>query len=88
MEKGIKETKEILAAFEVIAVAVKKVMKDGKVDLADAAVLVELGAAFPVLAAAFEGIKEIPAEVKEIRVEEALELVGQLYAIAAKIQAA
>lgn len=87
-QKGIKEIKELLAGVEVLAVAIKKVMKDGKVDLQDAAVLVELGAQFPVLMAAVEGIKEIPAEAKEISAEEAIELVGKIYDIAKKVQAA
>lgn len=87
-KKGIKEMMEVIAAVEVLAVAVKKVMKDGKVDLSDAAVLVELGAQFPAFAAAVEGIKEIPAEVKEIDAQEALEIVGKLYAVAKKVQEA
>lgn len=87
-QKGIKEITELLAAVEVLGVAVKKIAKDGKVDLTDAVVLVELGAKLPVLVAAVEGVKEIPAEAKDIQAEEALALVGELYAIAKKIQEA
>lgn len=85
-QKGIKELSELLAAVEIIGVAVKKVMKDGKVDFSDAQIVVELGSQFPTLIAAVEGIKEIPAEVVEIDSVEAIELVTKLYAIAKKIQ--
>lgn len=86
--KGIKELSEVIAAAEVLGVAVKKVMKDGKIGLDDAAVLVELGAQFSTFAAAIEGVKEIPAEAKDIDSQEAVALVGKLYALAAKVQAA
>jgi len=87
-KKGIKELMEVLAAVEILAVCVKKVMKDGKVDLSDAAVLVELGAQFPAFAAAVDGLKDIPAEAKEIDAQEAIEIVGKLYGIAKKYQEA
>lgn len=88
MEKGIKEIKELLAAVEVVGTAVKKISKDGKVDLTDAVYLVELGTKLNVLVAAAEGIKEIPAEAKDIQADEAIELVGTMYQIAKKIQEA
>lgn len=87
-KKSVKEMMEVIAAVEVVAVAIKKVMKDGKVDLQDAAVAIELGAQFPVLAAAVQGLGEIPAEVQEIDAQEAIEIVGKLYAIAKKVQEA
>ena len=87
-QKGIKEMMELLAAVEVLGVAVKEVMKDGKIGLEDAGALVKLGSQFGVFAAAIEGIKEIPAEAKDIDAQEAIEIVGKLYAIAAKVQAA
>lgn len=85
-KKEIKELVELLAAVEVLAVAVKKVLKDGQVDLSDAAVMVELGAQFPVLMAAIEGLDKLPEEVKDIDADEALALVGKLYAMAKKVQ--
>lgn len=88
MEKGIKEIKEMLAAVEVVALAAKKVMKDGKVDFSDAMVIVELGSQLPILLAAIEGMGEVVAEAQDIQADEAVALVGEMYAIAKKVQEA
>lgn len=84
--KTIKETKELLAAVELVAIAVKKIMKDGKIDLADASVLVDLGLKLETFIAAVEGMTEIQAEVQEIDLTEAKDLVNALYTIAKKVQ--
>ena len=86
--KGIKEISELLEAIEVVSVAIKKIAKDGKVDLSDVSILFELSSKFGVLMVAAEGIKEIPSEASDIQVEEALELVKKIYGIARAVQTA
>ena len=85
---GIKEIKELIAGMEVATIAIKKVMKDGKVDLSDSSVVIELGMQFPVIMAAIEGIGQIPAEAKDIDAQEAIEIVQALYAGVKKVQEA
>ena len=87
-QKGIKELSELLVAIEVVAVAVKKVMKDGKVDLSDASIVIELGSNFQMLAEATMGLGELPEEVMDIDAQEAVALVAILYSMAKKVQAA
>lgn len=87
-QKGIKEIVEVVEALEVVAVAAKKVMADGKINLQDGPALMALGMELPKIMAAIEGIKEIPAEAKEIDAQEAVALVQKLYAVAKKVQEA
>jgi len=71
--KGIKETKEVLKLGFALAKAYKAANLDGKVNLLDAPLLVR---AFPDLTAAFEGITEVPDEVKDLSKEEVAELLN------------
>jgi len=87
-EKGITHIEGAIDAIEVIAVAIKKIMKDGKIGADDITVVVGLIAEFQKLMDAFLGMKEAVAEGKEIDAEEAVALVGKLYAVAKKIQEA
>lgn len=76
---GIKETKELLIAINMLAVELIKLVKDG-IQASDAAVLVAIiSSNEPVknaLFAAFSNISAVPAEVKDLDVAEIVELVG------------
>lgn len=70
---GIKESKEILVFLAKVGESIKASLVDGKFDLSDVANFYPvLGAILP----AVQGIGEIPAEIKDLSVEEGLELVG------------
>jgi hypothetical protein len=67
---GIKETMEVLAGIEVLAMAGKSVMADGKIDLSDAQVLFALLAKQADLMAAFDGAAGVVEEMKDLDGEE------------------
>lgn len=80
MEKvGIKEMKELLIAVNEVSVLLVKMFKDG-VQLADAAALMAAIAASEELKekllAAYVGVGQIPAEMKDVDLQEGLELAG------------
>lgn len=78
MNKGIKETKEVVDAAVAIALVVIKHAKDGfQVGKDSAAIVGELLSnddVKAVIAKAVDGIKEVPAEIKDISGEEGVEL--------------
>ena len=84
----VKNIKEVLAAVEALGVAAKQVMKDGKVDLTDLAVVLGLFQKADVFVKAVEGVQEIPAEVKDIDGAEAQELLAALMKAFTAIKAA
>lgn len=86
MSKGIKELSEVIDALEVLVLAGKEVLADGKVTIADAPVALKLAQELPKLFAAFEGASEIGEEVKDIDADEAVALVQKLYAVAQKVK--
>lgn len=88
MEKGIKEISEVIDGLVELIVAGKAVMADGKVSIADAAVLMALAKKHQVILAAVQGVKEIPAEVKDISIEELAEIGKKLVEAVKKVQAA
>jgi hypothetical protein len=70
-EFSIKETKEILLACFKIAGSVKAANADGKIDINDAALFFSV---IPTLGPAFEGISNVPKELKDLSAEEVSEL--------------
>lgn len=71
-EYGIKETKELLQFIFAIGKIYKEAKEtEGKVDMADIGLLVKL---FPQMAPAFEGVAEIPEELKSLDKDEIKEL--------------
>lgn len=72
---SVKESLELLDGVKVVLVAGKKVMADGKVNLQDLPVAVELLQKINVLVAAVDGIDKVPAEIKDIDIAE-LQLLG------------
>lgn len=78
----IKETKEIFKACEVMAGAIGSVMKDGKVDMKDLAVLPGLALELPTFADATKDASKVLEEIKDLSEEEVLELVMCAYKVA------
>jgi predicted amidohydrolase len=87
-ELTIKELKEVFKACEVLAEAAGKVMKDGKVDMADLAVLPELALEFPVFKDAVSDADKILAELKDLKEDEVLEIIMCAYKVAAAFNGA
>jgi len=70
-----KETKELLVLLFKLGNGFKLATADKKIDLADAGLFF---AAIPAMGAAFEGIGQIPAELKDLNAEEFAELEAYL----------
>lgn len=68
--KGVKETIEFINGGAEVAIFVKKVGADGKVDVKDVPHLVELAKKHEVLVAAVKDANEITAELKDLTAEE------------------
>ena len=79
-EKGIKELSELLDGIEILLVAGKKIAADG-INKDDLTIVFELFNQFSVLKEAFTGLKELPAEIKDIDEAELLMLGTKLYSI-------
>lgn len=80
MEKlGVKEVKELLVAVNEVSVLLVKQFKDGA-QLADAAALMAAIAGNDELKeklfAAYMGVGQVPAEIKDVDLQEGLELAG------------
>lgn len=86
--EGIKEIQELLLGLKDVAVAVKQVMKDGKVDMGDIPILLGLLTKVSDLTNAVAGINQIPAEVKDLTGDEINTLVQQVLAAVAEVKAA
>lgn len=72
---GIKETMEMLDGLKLLAIETKKVLADGKVNVADLPILIELLQQLNVLTAAVAGAGQIPAEAKDLSADE-LQTIG------------
>lgn len=88
METGIKETQELLKGIELLLIDVKKVAADGKLNLADLPVAKDLVNQLGELTAAIQGVKEVPAEIKNLSAEELQAVGAQVLAMFAAIKAA
>lgn len=73
--KGIKETKEMLDLLLSVLDVGMKARADGKVDMADLGLVLQI---VPNLGPAFEGIGEIKAEVSDLSSDEAAELIAHV----------
>lgn len=78
-KKSIKETKELFEGLALVAKTVKKIAADKKVDANDIPHVIELAKDAPILLAAIENVKEVPAELKDLDKEELLELIMLVY---------
>jgi hypothetical protein len=86
--KDTKEIVELIKALKEIALLVKLVLKDGKVDMADMSVLGVLLAKQAVFVEGFTGLSELPGEVKDLSLDEALAVVTALVEAAKEVKAA
>lgn len=86
MSQSKKEILELIKGLEHLMVGGKKVMKDGKVDLNDLAVLQDLVGQQADLTAAVEGLQNIKAE--EIGIPDVLEILTALAAMGSRVAAA
>lgn len=85
---GIKELSELIVGLKDLAVTVKQVFKDGKVDLSDLALVVGLIAQSSDLVAAVQGVDQIPAEFKDLSGDEVQTLITELLTAYAAFKAA
>lgn len=83
----IKETKELLDGLEVAAKAIAKIAKDKKINAEDLPVLISLATDFEKLVAAFSGLEEVPAELKDLDEAEVIAIISKLYAIGKSVKA-
>lgn len=87
-EKGIKELLEAIKGITLLGVETKKIMKDGKVNLDDITSLQRLFEQKQTIFDAVEGVKEIPAEAKDLSAAEVVALVQALLDAFKEIKAA
>lgn len=84
----MKEIMEALEGMKLMGIFGKKVGADGKVNLADLPYLMELAGHSAELFAAVDGIKVIPAEVKDLSSDEASQVLAKIFEVLAAIKAA
>lgn len=87
-KKGIKELLEAVLGLKVLAKAGKAILSDGKVSIADLPVLVSLVSNQAVLVDAASGLSDVPAEVKDLDLDEIKLLVGELLKAFEEVKAA
>jgi hypothetical protein len=75
----MKETNEIFDALELIVAKAEKAFADGKIDWDDASIIIELLTEYKTFVDAVTGLKELPAEYKDISEVEALALAARSY---------
>ena len=85
---GIKEIKELLEGLKLLGVVGAEVMADGQINSSDIGAITKLLTNAGVLVEAVKGIKEIPAELKDLDQSELLELGTILYQMVVEIKAA
>lgn len=83
----IKNTMEVLAAVEILAVSAKKIAKDG-VSLADLPEALELIKHVDEIVAAVEGVDQIPAEIKDVDQAELVAIGAKVFEIVKAIKEA
>jgi hypothetical protein len=82
-----KETTELLEVMGTAAALIKKIAKDG-VNAADLIHIKDLADLLEPMKEAIEGIKDVPAELKDLDEAEVLGLIGTIYNQAKKINEA
>ena len=87
MEIGIKETKELLNSMGLIAVAVKKIAKDG-IGAEDLAEIIMLAKDLDALLDGFKDLDVMMDELKNLDQAEVLQIIGELYKQAERLNKA
>jgi hypothetical protein len=86
--KGIKESLELLQGIKVLAVDAKKIMANGKLDLSDLGVAMDLLKQLGTLSSAVQGIDQISSEVKDLSPEEVNQLAQKVLEVVEALRAA
>jgi hypothetical protein len=86
MEKGIKELLELIEGLKQLGLVGRAVLKDGKVDLSDLNAITLLLGKQDALLAAFNGVANVPGEVKDLTLDEALVVVYALVDAAKEVK--
>ena len=87
-QKGIKETVELLKGLGELAIALKKVGADGKVNFSDLPTLIGQLQKGSVYVDAVAGVDQIPSEAKDLDSNEAKQILEEVLKIAASVKAA
>lgn len=86
MKTGIKETLELLESMEALAVAGAKIAKDGKLSPADLTVIYDLLLKSSSISEGFKGIKELPAEMKDLDASEIEAIISKTFVSINKVK--
>lgn len=86
--KDTKEILELIKGLKEIALLVKLALKDGKIDMTDLGLLSNLLVKQQVFVDAFAGLGDLPAEVKDLSLDEALGVITALIDAAKEVKAA
>lgn len=87
-KKDIKECLELLKATEIIGVNVKKALADGKINMADAPLALDIIKDIQPIIDGFTGLNEVPAEAKDLDEQELIQLGLAVFNTIKKIKAA
>jgi dihydrodipicolinate synthase/N-acetylneuraminate lyase len=84
--KGVKEMLELIAGLKEVAKLGKLALKDGKIDLNDLALLSQLLVKQQVMIDALQGLGDVGDEVKDLSLEEAMQLIQALVDAAKEVK--
>ena len=84
----LKNTKEVLTALKDVGVFARKVLADGKVNLADLPALLELIKKADEINAGAKDIAQVVPEVKDLSMAEATELIAFVTALVKEVKEA
>lgn len=87
-QKGIKETLELLQGVKDLVVDFKKVFADGKVNIEDLPVAMELLGQMGELTAAAQGVNDVWPELKDLSGDEIDQVVAKALEVVAAFKAA
>jgi hypothetical protein len=86
--KDTKELLELIKGLKEIGLLVKLALKDGKIDMTDLGLLSALLVKQQTFVDAFVGLSELPGEVKDLSLDEALGVITALIEAAKEVKAA
>lgn len=78
MKIGTENIEKVVDAIGHLVLAGKKISEDKKVDLNDLPVLIELGKKLPEIVAAFKSLEPAFSEVKDLDVQEVIDLIVKI----------
>lgn len=84
--KGVKEILELIAGLKEVAKLGKLALKDGKIDLNDLALLSQLLVKQQTLIDALQGLGDVGDEVKDLSLDEAMQLIQALVDAAKEVK--